>query len=153
VIANGWRSYFHPIFAERFRDLREQVETLKRSLPIEQFRSHPRARLFASVVHLVRELVPENPNADEFQLWGDLAKFRRAKGHGLPDRYRLFWVFSSRAKTIIFLYLNDETTLRKSGSKSDPYAVFRRLARQGRLGTDFAANRLMLEEAPDEETP
>jgi hypothetical protein len=32
------------------------------------------------------------------------------KDHGLPERYRLYWVFSDRYRTIIFLYLNDVTT-------------------------------------------
>jgi len=66
-----------------------------------------------------------------------LAGFRRAKGHGLPPRYRLFWVFSSRRKIIIFLYVNTEGVLRKEGDKNDVYAVFERLVRRGDIGADF----------------
>jgi toxin YhaV len=59
----------------------------------------------------------------------------RAKGPGLPDRYRLFWVFSEAARTIIFLYLNDEASLRKAGAKSDPYAVFGRMVARPEVGS------------------
>jgi toxin YhaV len=92
------------------------------------------------VTRLVDEIVPAEPNAAEFRLRGGLRKFRRAKGHGLPERYRLVWVFSEAARTIIFLYLNDEASLRKAGAKSDPYVVFRRMVERGELGSDFESN-------------
>ena len=40
----------------------------------------------------------------------------------------------------MYLYLNDETTLRKEGAGTDPYAVFGRLRDRGEIGADFAAN-------------
>ncbi len=153
MIVNGWRIYFHPLFAERFRGLRAEAEHLKNSLPTDQYRAHPRVRLLASIVRLVREIVPDNPNASDFQLWDDLAKFRRAKDRGLPARCRLFWVFSSLAKTIIFLYLNDETPLRQAGSKSDPYEIVKKIVRQGKIGPDFAANRAMIDDESRDQNP
>jgi len=153
VIVNGWRIFFHPIIADRFRLLRAEAERLKRSLPDDQYRAHPRVRLLASVVRIVREIAPENPNAPDFQLRDDLAKFRRAKDRGLPERYRLFWVFSSQSKTIIYLYLNDQDTLRKAGGKNGPYEVFKKLIRQGKIGTDFAVNRQMIDEESRAQNP
>ncbi|MBI2942150.1 MAG: hypothetical protein HYY04_17095 [Chloroflexi bacterium] len=41
---------------------------------------------------------------------------------------------------MIFLYLNDEETLRKEGTQTDPYQVFRRLVARGDLGPDFESN-------------
>lgn len=78
-------------------------------------------KLGASVRRLMTELAPANPNARAFQLTGTLAKFRRAKGHGLPPRCRLFWTLSREARARIFLYLNDESTLRKEAARGDPY--------------------------------
>lgn len=144
TVINGWRILFHPIFAERFATLREEAERLKRSLPDEQYRQHPTVKLLRGVTHLIRQHVPANPNAPDFQLKGDLAKFRRAKGKGLPPRYRLFWVFSSKARAIVFLYLNDEETLRKDGSARDPYKVFSEAVRRGEIGEDFDANLTMI---------
>jgi toxin YhaV len=145
LIRNGWKILFHPLFAERIRALRVEAEELKASLTEDSYRSHPRVRLLAAVFRLIRDVIPENPNAPDFQLRADLAKFRRAKSHGLPERYRLFWVFSSTARTIIFLYLNDESTLRKQGSRTDPYELFKGMVRQGRIGDDYETNRAMLD--------
>ena len=153
MICRGWRIFFHPIFAERFRVLRAEVEELKARLPDAEYRAHPQVRLLAAVVRLVREIIPENPNAPEFRLHDDLAKFRWAKGHGLPERYRLFWAFSSTAKAIVFLYLNDEHTLRKEGSRTDPYNIFKAMVQQGKVGEDFAANRLMIREEDRSQNP
>ena len=97
-------------------------------------------KLLAAVVRLVETIVPADPDHPDFRLVGDLGRFRRAKGRGLPARYRLFWVFSSRARAIVFLYLNDASSLRKAGAKSDPYARFSDLVRRGELGADFDAN-------------
>lgn len=130
TVINGWRILFHPVFAKRFAALRNEAERLKGSLTDEQYRQHPTAKLLTGVTQLIQQQVPADPNAPDFRLKGDLAKFRRAKGKGLPPRYRLFWVFSSKARVIIFLYLNDEDTLRKEGSPRDPYQIFSQAALQ-----------------------
>jgi toxin with endonuclease activity of toxin-antitoxin system len=62
------------------------------------------------------------------------------KKHGLPERFRLFYTFSSAQRVIIPLYLNDANTLRKRGAGSDPYEIFKRMVRQGDVGSDFEAN-------------
>jgi len=52
----------------------------------------------------------------------------------MPGRYRLFFRFASRpAKTIIFVWFNDEHTLRKAGSKTDVYEGFRRMLARGEV--------------------
>jgi len=52
----------------------------------------------------------------------------------MPGRYRLFFRFASRpAKTIVFVWFNDEDTLRKAGSKTDVYEAFRRMLARGEV--------------------
>ena len=105
-------------------------------------------------MRLVREVVPADPNAPRFRLTGDLRTFRRAKNLGMPPRYRLFWVFSERHRTIVFLYLNDESTPQKEGASTDPYEVFSRLVARGEIGVDFASNlRAWRTTYPDVELP
>ena len=58
----------------------------------------------------------------------------------MPERFRLFYTFSSVQRVIIPLYLNDANTLRKRGAGSDPYEIFKRMVRQGDVGSDFEAN-------------
>ena len=70
----------------------------------------------------------------------DLSKFRRVKKHGLPERFRFFYTFSSVQRVIIPFCLNDAKTLRKRGAGSDPYEIFKRMVSQGNIGSDFEAN-------------
>lgn len=100
-------------------------------------------KLYAAVRRALTETIPADPNHRDFWLRAELAKFRRLKGHGLPERYRLFYVFSLQASTVIVLYLNDSATLRKAGSKTDPYEIFRGLVKSEKLGADFEANLAM----------
>ena len=118
------------------------------------YREHATTKLFAAVTRLVRDVVPGDPNAPRFQLGDDLRKFRRAKKLGMPPRYRLFWVFSERHRTIVFLYLNDDDTLRKAGAGSDPYEVFRGKVARAEIGPEFEANlRTWRSAYPDAEVP
>jgi len=147
---NGWLVLYGPEFARSYEQLRDEVRKLKSALSTEAFQHHATVKLFAHIRRFVRELVPADPNAPDFMLGGGLARFRRGKGHGIPDRYRIIWVFSTKRRVIIFLYLNDESTLRKAGASTDPYEVFRRLLHQGEVGVDFEANyRAWLRANPD----
>lgn len=137
---HGWRVLAHPVFQRRYTELRDEARRLRQSLSPHEYRQHPTVKLTAALYRLMTEIVPENPDAPEYRLSGSLSRFRRAKGRGLPPRYRVFWTFSTRARVIIFLYVNDEASLRKEGDKHDPYAIFRRLVERGEIGDDFAAN-------------
>ena len=112
--------YFHPQFRNRFDALVTAAAKAERSGRSD----HPDVKLLAAVVRLVETIVPADPDHPDFRLRGDLSRFRRAKGRGLPSRYRLFWVFSTRARAIVFLYLNDASSLGKAGARSDPFVRF-----------------------------
>ena len=140
LVVNGWTLLYHPVFGERYAQLRDEARRLRRQVTPEKYVEHPVVKLAAAVHRLISQIVPANPDAAEFRLKDDLAKFRRAKSHGLPPRYRLFWVFSNQAKIVVFLYLNDEATLRMAGAKTDPYTTFERLIARGEIGADFDAN-------------
>ena len=59
----------------------------------------------------------------------------RAMFHG---RYRLFYRFSTQHKIIVYAWVNDDESLRKSGSKTDPYAVFKTMLENGNPPNSFA---------------
>ena len=42
-----------------------------------------------------------------------------------------FFRYDSRSKVIVYAWVNDENTLRSSGSKSDPYTVFLKMLSRG----------------------
>ena len=85
--------------------------------------------------------MPTNPDAPQFRLGKTLGSantnWRRVK-KGMPDRYRLFFRFaSSPVKVIVYVWFNDEDTLRKAGSKSDVYESFRRMLARGEVPGDI----------------
>ena len=131
MVVNGWRLYVHPLFDQQFRRLVEQVETLAANDPVG-YRLQPAAKLLATINRHIRDIIPRDPGAAEFRqgntLGSDNRHWFRAKFH---ERYRLFYRFSSRDRVIIYAWVNDESTLRKAGSKTDPYHVFRAMLEAG----------------------
>ena len=132
TVANGWTLYEHPAFASQRDRLLRTVEALRAKDP-EGWRNSDDAKLLAVIARLTLEIVPADPGAPQFRQGGTLGKARkhwfRAKfGNG---RYRLFYQFSSRAKVIIYAWVNDEGTLRTCGGKRDAYAVFRAMLDKG----------------------
>ena len=128
---NGWRLYIHHLFDQQLQRLVEQVEALAAKDPIG-FREQPAAKLLATVNRSIREIIPKDPSAAEFRqgntLGSDNRHWFRAKFH---ERFRLFYRFSSKEKVILYAWVNDEKTLRKSGSRTDPYRVFRAMLEAG----------------------
>jgi toxin YhaV len=134
-----WTILLGPLFQPRFDDILANVRELKKKLPAGKYVSHPTVKLYAALDRLIWTTIAANPDASDFLLRKPLAKFRRAKKHGLPDRHRLFWVTSSQLRIVIILWINDESTLRKPGAKTDPYRIFSTLVARGTIGKDFNA--------------
>jgi toxin YhaV len=87
--------------------------------------------------------VPANPDAPEFRLGktlgSDNTNWRRVKA-GMPDRYRLFFRFASTPmKMVVYVWFNDEDTLRKAGSRTDVYEAFKRMLARGTVPSDIRA--------------
>lgn len=86
------------------------------------------------------EAVPADPGRDEFRQGNTLGTayrhWRRAK---IGRRFRLFFRYDSRSKVIVYAWVNDENTLRSAGSKSDPYAVFKKMLGRGNPPDDWDA--------------
>ena len=128
VAVNGWELFLHPLFLDQLEKLTAAVERAREKDP-RAWQSNANAKLLAVVRKLVLETIPDDPTRPEYRqggtLGGDRKHWFRAKfGSG---RFRLFFRYSSSAKIIIFAWVNDETTLRTYGSKTDAYAVFRKM--------------------------
>jgi len=121
---NGWSLYAHPAFGDAFKSLSDAVEDLKKKQP-ESYEGHPKAKLIKRILELILDEIRRDPNAVAYQLGNALGPahrhWRRAKFLG---RFRLFYRFSSVHRAIIYAWVNDETTLRKAGARTDPYAIF-----------------------------
>jgi toxin YhaV len=128
---HGWRLFQYPLFQAQLKRLAQTVERLSIAQP-ETYKEHPKAKLLATIHRYITEIIPRNPNAPEFRqgdtLGPDNRHWFRAKFH---QRYRLFFRFSSKDKVIVYAWVNDELTLRKAGSKTDAYTVFKSMLEAG----------------------
>ncbi len=141
MIANGWSLYYYRSFKAALDELEAAVTRLAEQDP-NGFKAHPKTKLLASVYRAITQLVPANPDAPDFRLGKTLGlentNWRRVK-KGMPDRYRLFFRFaSSPVKVIVYVWFNDEDTLRKSGSKTDVYESFKRMLARGAVPSGMA---------------
>jgi len=132
AVANGWTLYEHPAFRSQREKLSRAVEALRAKNP-QGYRSSDDAKLLAAIARLTLEIIPADPGAPQFRQGGTLGKARkhwfRAKfGNG---RYRLFYQFDSKAKLIIYAWVNDASTLRAYGARRDAYAVFKAMLDKG----------------------
>ena len=139
---NGWQLFYFRLFKAALDELETDVTRLAKQDP-RGYKTHPKTRLLASVYKSITQLVPANPDHAGFRLGKTLgaeyANWRRVK-KGMPDRYRLFFRFaSSPVKLIVYVWFNDEDTQRKSGSKTDVYAAFRRMLERGEVPESVAA--------------
>ena len=124
--------FAHPLFLAQLEKLTVAVEKLQQSDPVG-YQKTANAKLLAALRQLVFETIPSNPTRADYRQGGTLGSdrkhwFRAKFGNG---RFRLFFRFDSKAKIIIFAWVNDETTLRTYGSKTDAYAVFRKMLDEG----------------------
>lgn len=121
---HGWKLYRSSAFAEVFDMLERDVTRLASEKP-DEYTSHPKAKLLARIQALIFDEIPRDPNAYIFGLGNTLGSahrhWRRAK---FLSRFRLFYRFDSASQVIICAWMNDENTLRKAGSRTDPYTVF-----------------------------
>lgn len=132
AVANGWTLYEHPHFTRQREKLEGAVAAARDKHP-DRYRDSADAKLLAAIAKLTLDLIPADPGAPQFRQGGTLGKARkhwfRAKFGN--SRYRLFYQFSSKAKVIIYAWINDEQTLRTYGSKRDAYAVFKAMLEKG----------------------
>jgi toxin YhaV len=136
-VFHGYELYALAIFQDLLTELTEEVERVMQNAPHEFF-SHPKYKLLIAVLDNIQENVPSHPDHPDFRQGLTLGKkgtsWRRVKKKDLPPRYRLFFQFNSKApKTIIYAWMNDDSTQRKAGAKTDVYAVFEKMLKNGKV--------------------
>ena len=83
--------------------------------------------------------VPADPLNKKYLISKTLPKnkeYRRVK-QGLPPRYRMFFRFSTSQKNIIYVWFNDEFSIRKENDKNDVYQVFKKLLKNKTIPTNY----------------
>jgi toxin YhaV len=137
LVVHGWTLYVYPPFAERWAALRAEVEAQRKRDP-DGYRTSAAAKFLLLLRRLVLDEIPSDPAAERFRQGRTLGHahrhWRRAK---FLQRFRLFFRYHSEARIIVYVWLNDEHSLRKAGARTDPYRVFRDMLERGRPPTDW----------------
>lgn len=127
----GWTLYWHPAFESTFDNLMAKVEKLRETQP-DTYEQNDHYKVFSRIYDLILDEIPRDPADPKYQQGNTLGTenrhWYRAK---FLQRYRLFFRFHSEKKIIIYGWVNDDKTLRKAGSKSDPYVQFKKRLEQG----------------------
>jgi toxin YhaV len=130
-----WRLLLHPRFMEILSDLKQHVEKLSQKDPAG-YQKHPVFKRLEFISKSRKEIL-NDPLHKKFLLGNALGEkyshWRRAK----KLRYRMFFQAHSPDMMVILCWLNDETTLRKEGSRTDAYNVFRNMLNKGYIPDAF----------------
>lgn len=133
---NGWQLYAFTYFLNTLKELTAEAKRQQQANPTG-FYTHSSVKMLASISQAIQDDVPENPGNKKFLQGNTLGKknrhWYRIKS-GLPNRYRLFFRYQSNApKSIIYAWINDNSTLRKAGAKTDVYEVFKEMLKQEKI--------------------
>ena len=137
LVVKGWTIFAHPLFLDQIDALLDAVERARAKDPGGYKRKNAAKRL-AAVARLAFEIIPENPELDEYRQGNTLGDHKR---HWLRakffQQYRLFFRYRKAEKIILCAWVNDEGTLRAYDSRTDAYAVFKKMLARGRPPDDW----------------
>ena len=135
---HGWTLLFHDCVAEQLQKLNDAADRAKQTDP-DGFEGNANVKLFRALSQLILDAVPGDPARDDYRQGNTLgAAYRHWRRAKVGRRFRLFFRYDSKAKVIVFAWVNDERTLRSAGSKTDPYAVFEKMLKRGNPPDDWA---------------
>ena len=136
---HGWSLLFHDCLIEQLQKLHAAAQRAQ-AQDLKGYKSNANVKLFNALSQLMLETVPSDPNREEYRQGNTMGPtFRHWRRAKIGRRFRLFFRFDSKTKIVIFAWGNDENTLRSSGSKSDPYAVFQKMFQRRHPPDDWAA--------------
>ncbi|MBI3524059.1 MAG: type II toxin-antitoxin system YhaV family toxin [Betaproteobacteria bacterium] len=136
---HGWSLLFHECLLVQLQKLKLASDRAVATDPTG-FTVNANVKLYRALSRLIFETVPGDPAREEYRQGNTLgAAYRHWRRAKIGRRFRLFFRYDTRAKVIVFAWINDAQTLRSAGSKSDPYAVFQKMLDRGNPPDDWAA--------------
>lgn len=135
--AHGWTLLMHPLFELQLNTLIGKVEALKEKHP-DKYTSKNDTKRLAAIEALVFDIIPQDPARPEYRqgttLGAQHKHWFRAK---FFQQYRLFFRYHQASKIIVYVWVNDENSLRAYDSKTDAYQVFARMLQSGNPPDDW----------------
>lgn len=132
LVVNGWVIAAHSLFLSQVEALIAEVAKAKAAHP-DTYLGKPAAKRLAAIRKLALTEIPSNPGHHKYRLGttmgDDYRYWRRAK---FFERYRLFFRYSEADRLVVLAWVNDGSTLRARGARSDVYNVFKKMLRSGK---------------------
>ena len=139
MIVNGWTLLFHQAILDQLAALEEASARARKRDPTN-FHANANVKLFAALSTIIFQTVPSDPGRSEYRQGNTLGpEYRHWFRVKFLGRFRLFFRYDSRARLIVYAWVNDERSLRQSGGRNDPYEVFRRMLKSGNPSNDWNA--------------
>jgi toxin YhaV len=139
LVVHGWTILAHGLFLDQIEALIREVERARAKDPAGYRQKNATKRL-AAIAKLAFEVIPQDPEREEYRQGETLGAahkhWRRAK---FFQQYRLFFRYRKAEKIILYAWVNDTTTLRAYESKTDAYAVFKKMLARDRPPDDWVA--------------
>jgi len=108
---HGWNLLFHECLSDQLQKLYAASLRAQQQDP-QGFESNANVRLFGALSKLIFDVVPSDPNREEYRQGNTMGvTFRHWRRAKLGQRFRLFFRFDSKTRVIIFAWVNDENTL------------------------------------------
>lgn len=139
LTVNGWTILLHPLFLDQVAATVAEVQRA-RTRDVTTYKAKNCTKRLAAILKLAFVDIPSNPASRAYQQGSTLgrqhAHWRRAK---FFQQYRLYFRYDDAARIIIYAWVNDETTKRAYGSRTDAYTVFATMLDRGRPPSVWAA--------------
>ena len=136
---HGWPLLIHGCLIDQLRNLHRAVERTQRR-DTAGSASNANVKLFQTLSRLMPVVIPQDPSRAEYRQGNTFGPQRRRRRRAKVGRgFRLFFRFDTKAKVIVYVWVNDQSTLRSTGSRTDPYTVFAKMLAQGNPPGDWAA--------------
>ena len=135
--SRDWLLLGHTEFLNQLQLFREANRQVKQKIGPDSIHSKQAQQLKALTLAIWTK-VPSNPGQPEFRLGNSLGKehthWFRAK---FLQQFRLFFRYSTKSEIVAYGWVNDPETLREYGSKTDAYAVFKKMLESGRVPNNW----------------
>ena len=137
LVVRGWTLLFHPAIAGQLTTLAAASQRARKADP-KNFQSNANVKVLSAITKLMLDVIPSDPSRVEYRQGSTLGKdYRHWFRTKFFRRFRLFFRYDSQSRIIVYAWVNDEQTLRQSGSKRDPYEVFGRMLASGNPPNDW----------------
>ena len=137
LVVNGWTLFAHPLFLKQVEALTLKVEALQRKDP-QRFTKKNATKRLAAIKKLITEVIPGDPLRPEYRQGDTLGANNKHWFRAVFfQQYRLFFRYHTAKKIIVFVWVNDEGTLRAYESKDDAYRIFKKMLESGHPPSDW----------------